>query len=86
MKLIASPDLDSSWCIRSGAKYGGFDLAMYQEGQGKDGWQRWLETEYIRCIRCKDTPLYDERHIFLDTMMCGWCWAHSGRNSRKLRA
>ena len=36
-------------------------------------------NEY-RCSRCGEIPPYEEREIYFDTKMCGWCLHQSHKD------
>ena len=54
-------------------------------GETREEWKAWIRAKGLHCIRCKDTPLYEERAIFLDKMMCGWCSHFSQKNGPRRR-
>ena len=41
--------------------------------QSRDGWMIKATSEGWRCARCSQVPIYDEREVYFDTGMCGYC-------------
>ena len=39
----------------------------------QDHWMMKARSEGLRCSVCSSTIPYDERDVFFETQMCGWC-------------
>ena len=41
--------------------------------QAESRWNSLARDKGYRCSICSSVPIYDERELFFDRGMCGWC-------------
>ena len=46
----------------------------------EDNWMMKARSEGLRCSVCSSAIPYDERQVFFETQMCGWCACQGVKN------
>lgn len=46
---------------------------MPDEEESAERWRMKCKIEGYACERCGNTPEYDERELYFETKLCGWC-------------
>jgi hypothetical protein len=49
------------------------DEAFAEEESRESRWRYAAKAKGFECIRCGEIPLYDEREIYFESKMCGYC-------------
>ena len=49
-------------------------------GRRAAGWDHVARSRGYECLRCGNTPQYDEREIYFEMGLCGWCAHQSAKD------
>lgn len=49
-------------------------------GPERAAWMRKAQYEGLSCVRCGNTPEYDDREEFFESELCGWCASQSQKD------
>ena len=47
--------------------------AMEEAGEKAAAWRHVAMSKCFECIRCGNYPEYDERELYFETKLCGFC-------------